>query len=140
MQLIDKQNDLSLALLDFFQKCFQSFLKLTTVFCTGNKRSHIKCKDFLVLKSIRHISSDNTLCQSLYGCRFTNTWLTDEYRIVLGFTGKNTDNMADLIVSADHRIKLSFPCSFHQVITILLEGIVGCLRIIARHTLITANL
>ena len=44
VQLIDKQNDLSVAVLHFLQHRFQAFLKLAPVFGACHQRTHIQCK------------------------------------------------------------------------------------------------
>ena len=87
MQFIDKEDDLAIGILNLIQNGFQTFLKLTTIFCTGDQCTHIQGKQLLVLQSFRYIPADNSLCQTLYGCRFADTRLTDQYRVILGLTG-----------------------------------------------------
>ena len=48
MQLIDKQNDLSVGVLYIVKYCFQTLLKLATVLCTCYQCAHVQCKQFLV--------------------------------------------------------------------------------------------
>ena len=49
MKLIDKENDLSLALLYLIQNRLQTFLKLAAVFRTRHQRAHIQGKQLLIL-------------------------------------------------------------------------------------------
>ena len=120
MQLIDKQDNLSIAVLHFLKNCFQTFLELAPVFCTGNKRSHIKGKDRLLFQPFRHVSADNTLRQSFYDCRFTDTRFTDQHRVVLRLTGKDTDHIADLFITADDRIKLLLSRALHKILSVFI--------------------
>ena len=139
MKLIDKQNDLSFALLHFLKYRFQTFLKLTTILGTCNQRTHIQGKNLLILKTFRYISCHNTLCQSLDGCCFTNARLTDENRVVLGLTGKDTDNIPDLHITADHRIKLLILRLLHKILTVFIQGIIGCLRVVTDNSLVSPD-
>ena len=86
MKFIDEKNDLPVAVFDFFQNGFQTFLKFTTVFGACYQCPHIQSKYDLVFQAIRHIPAHNTLCQSLYSCRLTYTGFTDENRIIFGLT------------------------------------------------------
>ena len=65
--VIDKEDDLAIGILNLIQNGFQTFLKLTTIFCTGDQCTHIQGKQLLVLQSFRYIPADNSLCQTLYG-------------------------------------------------------------------------
>ena len=139
MKLIDKQDDLTLTLLHFLKNCFQTFFKLTTILGACNQSTHIQSKNLLILKAFRYISGYNTLCQSLNGCCFTNARLTDENRIVFGLTGKNTDNIPNLRITADHRIKLLILRLLHKILTIFIQSIIGCLRVVTDNSLISSD-
>ena len=139
MKLIDKQDDLSFALLHFLKYRFQTFLKLATILGTCNQRTHIQGKNLLILKAFRYISCHNTLCQSLDGCCFTNARLTDENRVVLGLTGKDTDNIPNLHITADHRIKLLVLRLLHKILTVFIQGIIGCLRVVTDNSLVSSD-
>ena len=139
MQLINKQNDLSLALSDILQHSFQTLFKLTTIFGTCNKCAHIQCEDFLFFKAFRHITCNNSLCKTFDSCCFTNARLTDENRVVLGLTGKDTDNITDLHITADHRIKLLISGFLHKILAIFIQGVIGCLRVIADNSLVSSD-
>ena len=54
-------------------------------FCTGYQ-SPISEQNRFIFQTFRYIATDDSLCQSFYGCRFpAYTWLTDQYRIVFVF-------------------------------------------------------
>ena len=139
MKLINKQDNLTFAFLNFFQHSLQTFLKFASIFSSGYQSSHIQSKNFLVLQCFRHISCHDSLGKTFYGCSFTNARLTNENRVVLGLTGKDSDHITDLAVSSDNRIKLLASGFLYQVFTIFIQSIIGCLRIVAYHTLISTN-
>ena len=86
MQLIDEQDDLSFALLYFFQNSFQTFLKFTSIFSTGYQRTHIQGKQLLIFQAVRNITTDYSLRQTFYNGCFTNTRFTDQHRIIFGLS------------------------------------------------------
>ena len=139
MQLINKQNDPAIAVLHFFEDCFQTFLKLAAIFRSRYKSTHIKRKNRLLLQPFRHIAADNPLCQAFYNCSLSDTRLTDEHRVILSFAGKNADHIADLLISSDDRIELLVSCSFHQILSIFIQSIIGSFRIVAGHPLIPSD-
>ena len=138
MQLINEQNDLSFTLFHFIQNSFQTFFKLASVFCSCYQCAHIKGKQFLVFQSFRHIAADNSLRQSLYNSSLTYTRLADQNRIVLGLSGKDTHNVTDLAVTADDRIKLLISCTFHHVISVFFQCVIGSFRIIRSNSLVAS--
>ncbi len=139
MQLIDKQNDLSFTVLNFFENGLQSLLELTTVLRAGYQRAHIEGKDLLILQCLRNVTAYDTLRQAFDDRRFTNAGLTDQTRIVFRLTGQDTHDTTDLFITADDRIHLLRSGFFDQFGTVFLQGLVGRLRIIGGHTLVTAH-
>ena len=138
MQFIDKQNDFPFALSDFFQNSFQTFLEFTTVFCTGYQCTHIQSKNRFIFQTFRYIATDDSLCQSFYGCRFTYTWFTDQYRIVFCLSGKNTNHISNLAVTADDRIQLLISRTLYQILAVFFQCIVSCFRIIRSNSLVSS--
>ena len=139
MQLIDEKNNLAVALLDFSKNSLQTFLEFTSVLGTGYQCAHIQRINLLVLQAIRHIALDDTLCQTLDNCGLTYTRLTDQYRVVLRLTRKDTDNVTDLRITANDRIHLLGSCLAYQIFCILTQAVISCLRVITCHTLITSD-
>ena len=86
MQLINKQDDLSVAVLHIIQYSFQTLLKFAPVLRSGNQRTHIQRKNLFILQAFRYIAPDNTLCQSFCHRSFANTGFTDQHRIILRLT------------------------------------------------------
>ena len=138
MQFINKQDNLAFAVLHILQNCLQTFLKLTTVFGACYQCPHIQGKNLLILQSFRHISADNTLCQSFNYCCLTDTRFTDQHRIILGLPRQNPYYVTDLCISSNDRIHLLLTCLLYQFLAVLAQGIVGSFRIIGSHTLIAS--
>ena len=139
MQLIDKENNLSIRILDIIKNRLQTLLKLTTIFRTCDQRSHIQSEKFLIFQSFRDISLHNTLRQTFDHSGLTNTRFTDQHRIVFRLTRKDSNHITDLLISSDNRIQFLLSCTLHHIISVLLKCIVRCFRIIRCHSLITAD-
>ena len=120
VQLIDEQNDLSLALADFLQHGFETFFKFAPVFGSGHQSAHIQGENLLILQAFRHVAPDNPLGQSFYHSRFADAGLTDQHRIVFCLTGQNPDHIADLGITSDDRIELLLSGPLHQIGTVLI--------------------
>ena len=118
MQLIDKEDDLAVALFDFFQNGFQTLFKFSSVFCSCNQSSHIQCKNRLIFQSLRHISADDPLCQPFYGCRFSDPGLSDQDRIVLCLTRQDPDHISNLFVTSNDRIQFLISRPLHQILSV----------------------
>ena len=139
MKLINKQDDLTFALFYLFKNRFQTFLKFTTVFGTCYQCTHIQGKNFLILQCFWNISCYNSLCKTFHSGCFTNTRFTDENRIVLGLTGKNTDHIPDLTVTSDYRIQFLASCFLYKIFAVFIQCIVCGFRVIAYYTLIPTH-
>ena len=139
MQLIDEKNNLAVALLDLSKNSLQTFLEFTSVLGTGYQCAHIQRINLLVLQAIRHITLDDTLCQTLDNCGLTYTRLTDQYRVVLRLTRKDTDNVTNLRITTNDRIHLLGSCLAYQIFCILTQAVISCLRVITCHTLIASD-
>ena len=139
MQLINEQQNLSVAGLNLLQYRFQTLLKLAPVFGACHQGTHIEGKHLFILQGFRHIALDDTLRQPLHNGSLSNARLTDQYRVILGLSGKNPHYISYLAVTADDRIKLLLSRSLHQIITVFLQRLIGCLRIIAHNLLIASH-
>ena len=138
MNLIYEKNNSSLRFFNFVEDSLQSFLEFSPKLGSSNKGTHVQCKYCLILQAFRHIAVENTLGQSFYYCGLTYTRLTDEHRVVLSPSGKDLYGMSDFCISSDHRVKLSFPCHFHQVTAVLVKSIIIVLRILTCNPLISS--
>ena len=139
VQLINEEDDLALALLDLIQDALQALLKLTAVFCTGHQRTHVQAEHDAVLQVLGHIAAHDPLGQALGDGGLANTWLTDQAGVVLGLTGQDTDDVADLLITADHGVQLLLPGQIDQILAVLLQSVVGILGVVVGHALVAAH-
>ena len=139
VKLIDEEDDLAFALSYFLKNSFQTFLKFTTILGTCNQCSHIQRKNLLILKTFRNIAGNDSLCQSFDCCCLTDTRLTNQYRVILGLTGKNTDDIANLRISSDDRIQFLVSCLLDKILTVFVQSIVSCFRVVTDNSLIASH-
>ena len=135
VQLIDEEDDLALALLYLVQ----ALLELAAVLCTGHQSAHVQAEHDAVLQVLGHIAPDDTLGQTLGDGRLADARLTDEAGIVLGLTGQDADDVPDLLIATDDGVQLLLAGQIDQILTVLLEGIVGVLGVIVGHALVAAD-
>ena len=94
---------------------FQTFLKLTTIFCAGNKRAHIKRQQRFIGKRLWHLTIDDPLCQPFGNCGLANTWLANQHGVVFGTTRQNLHGAANLGLAANHRVQLAIARGIGQI-------------------------
>ena len=127
MQLIDEYDGATLILSDLLQYRFQTLFELTSVLSTRQESGHIERQDSLILKRVWHLSIHNPLSQSFNNGCLSHTRLTDQDGIIFSTSLQYLDGPTDLVITADHRIKLSHPSTFGQVEGVLLERLSGTL-------------
>ena len=140
VQLVDKQNDLSLGRRHFLQERFQPILKLAAIFRTGNHRTQIQRHNPLVAQRIRHIPAHHTTRQAFGNRRFAHARLADQHGIILCAPRQHLHHAANLIIPSNHRINFPFPRQSCEVLAILLQGLKFIFRIRIRHPLRSAHL
>ena len=115
MDLIDEQDDFSVAVHDFLYNPFQAFLKLSLIFGTCDERSEVQRVDHSALEVFRNVSIHDFLCDAFrYGC-LTHTWFSDQYRIILCPSAEDLQYSSYLLVSSDYRIEFSLRCPFVKI-------------------------
>ncbi|CDC30491.1 putative uncharacterized protein [Faecalibacterium sp. CAG:82] len=139
VQLINEEDDLALTLLDFVQHALQALLKLTAVFCTGHQSAHVQAEHGAVFQVLGHITADDPLGQTLCNGGLADARLTDEAGVVFRLTGQDADDVPDLLVTADDRVQLLLAGQIHQVLAVLLQGVVGVLGVVVGDTLVAAH-
>ena len=139
VQFIDEEDDLALGLLDLVQNALQAFLKLAAVFCTRNQCAHVQAEHGAVFQVLGHIAAHDTLGKALGNGSLADTGLTDQHRVVFALTGKDTDHIADLAVTADDRVQFVGASHLHKVLAVLFQCVVGILRVITRYPLIATH-
>ncbi len=93
----------------------------------------------LSLSAFGHVAADDALGQALDDGRLADARLADEDRVVLGPARQHLDDPADLVVPADDRVELARARLDGQVAAVLLEGLVGALRVLGRDALAAAD-
>ena len=125
--LINKQQNLSIRFYYLVENGFQSFLKLTPILGTSHQSTHIQGEQGLVLQGLRHIASHNSPSQSLYNSGFTNTWLTNQHRVVLGTAGQNLNGSSNFIITANNWIQLALTSHLGQITAVFFQSLVTIL-------------
>jgi len=139
VQLVDEEDDASVALLDLIEHGFQSFFKFAAEFCARDERAHIEREHFAVFQVVRHVAAHDTKGKSLCDRCFADARLTDEHRVVLRLTRENANHAADLIVTPDHGVKFLVARKFHQVLPVLVQHVISILGVVGRHRSVPAN-
>ena len=139
VQLVDKEDDAALGLFDLVEDGLQPLLKLAAVLGPGDQGTHVQGEDGLVLQGGGHVPLDDPLGQPLGDGGLAHAGLADEHRVVLALAAQDTDDVADFVVPADDRIQLVGPGPLHQVGAVLLQGVVGLLRVVGGHTLVAPH-
>ena len=138
MKFINEKNDLSVTVFHFFKNCFQTFLEFTTILRSCYQCSHIQRKDCLIFQSFRYISADDSLCKPFYNRSFTYTRFTDQHRVILCLTGQDTNHITDLFITSDDRIQFLISCFLNKILTVFIQCIISCFRIVRSNSLISS--
>ena len=139
MQFIDEEEDPALALADFLEDGLEALLEFAAELGAGDEAAHIEGEDGFILQAFRHVAADDPQGQALGDGGFADAGLADEDRVVLGFAGKNADDIPDFGIAADDRIQLLLPGQFDQIGTVFLQGIIGILGAVGGDTGGTAH-
>ena len=86
----------------------------------------------LSLSALGHVAADDALGEALDDGGLADARLADEHGVVLGPAAQDLDDAADLLVAADDRVELAGARLGGEVAAVLLEGLVGALRVRAR--------
>ena len=127
------------ASLDLLEDRLEALLELAAELGPGDQRAQVQRDDLLVLEGLGHVAADDALGQALDDGRLAHARLADQHRVVLGPAAEDLDDAADLLVAADHRVQLARAGLVGQVAAVLLQGLVGGLRVLARHALAAAH-
>ena len=74
--LVDEEDDVALTVGHLLDDALQPLLKLTLVFGTGHKSTHVERIELLVFQVFRHVATHNALGQSFGNGRLTRTRFT----------------------------------------------------------------
>ena len=133
MQLIDKQNDLTLGGFDLFEHSLQTIFELAAIFRTGQHRTKIKSHQALIPERLRNVAGYDSLRQPFDDRRFTDAGFADQNRIVFGSSREHLNRAPDLIVPADHGIEFSLARLIGEIASVF------CQRLIIRLGVLIGN-
>ena len=140
VQLVDERDDLAFALLDLVQYRLEPLLELAAVLRAGHHRAQVQRYQALAAQRLRHVAGDHALSQPLDYGGLAHAGLADEHGVVLGPPGQYLDDPPDLGVPADHRVQAAGPGLPGQVDAVLLQRLVGTLRVLRRDPRVPAYL
>ena len=132
VQLVDEQQDASLALAHLFEHGLEPFLKFAAVLCARDQRAHIEREDGLVLQSLGHVAAHDALRQTLGDGRLADARLTDEHGVIFRFAREDADDVADLLIAADDRVHLALAGTLDKVGAVLFQRVIGVLGVVTR--------
>src|SRR5919204_4790985 len=139
VQLVDEQDDLTLALSDLLEDGLQALLELAAVLRAGKQRSDVEREDPLVLETLGYVAAHDALREALDDRRLADARLADEDRVVLRAPRQHLDDAADLLVAPDDRVDLVLAREVGQVAPVLVERLVLALGVLVAHALVAAD-
>ena len=77
VDFVDEKDDAPFAFRHFVDDGFQTFLKLSFVFGTGDKRAHVEGVELFVFQVLRYVAPQDTMSQSFHDGRLTRTRFAD---------------------------------------------------------------
>ena len=144
VQLVDEQDHPALALLDLLEDALQPLLELAAELRAGDQRAHVQGHQLAVLQPGGHVLLDDPLGKALGDGRLADAGLADQHGVVLGLTGQDADDVANLVIAADDRVQLLVqllrPGLLGQVDAVLEQRVIGVLRVFAGHAGVAPHL
>ena len=131
VELVDEEDDLPLGGGDLLEHGLQPLLELAAVLGAGHHRAQVQRDQPLVLQALGHVAVDDAPREPLDDGRLAHAGLADEHRVVLGAPAEHLDDAADLLVAADDRVELAGAGRLGEVAPVLLQRLVGVLRLLA---------
>ncbi|SPT55496.1 Protein of uncharacterised function (DUF3170) [Schaalia odontolytica] len=129
VQLVDEGNDLTVRARDLREDSLEALFKLAAILRTGNHRGHIQGDETLVTQRLGNITRDNALSETFDDGSLADAGFTDQDRVVLRAPGEDLDDTADLVVTANNRVKLSFARNLSEVTAVLGQSLERTLRV-----------
>ena len=124
VNLIDEEDDLTVAFDHFLYHSLQSLLELALILGSRDERAHVQGIYLPVLQVLRDLPVNNLAGNSFGDGCLTHTRFTYKNRVVLGPARKNLQDPSYLVVPAYHRVELSFCSELIEVHCILAQKFV----------------
>jgi len=121
VQLIDEQDDI-FTVDGFVEALFQALLKFATVFAAGQHAGHVQGDDALALQRFGDVSGNDPLGQAFSDGGFTDTWFTDQARIVLRPPAQDLHHPVHLFLAANDRVEFAISGHLGQVAAEFVQG------------------
>ena len=139
MKLINKEDYLTFAFCYFGNKSLKSLFKLAAELCTGYKASKIQGKEAFVFKTVRNVPTGNSAGKAFYNGSFTNSRLTNDYRIIFCTTAKHLHYTADFFISANYRVNFILTGKSCKVTAIFFQRTHCAFGILGIYSLVSAD-
>src|ERR1700692_2675006 len=139
VEFVDKENDLSRGIFDFFPDSLEAVFKFAAIFCSGEHGAEVECDDALVLEHFRHVAGDDALGEAFDDGGLAHAGFADEHGIVFGAARKNLNDATDFFVTADDRVELAAAGLFGQVAGVFFQRLKLGFGILVGHFLRTTN-
>ena len=140
VQLVDEEDHLALGRLNFLEHGLEPLLEFAAEFRAGDQRAHVEHDDPTMPEALRHVAAHDTLGQPFDDRGLADARVADQHRIVLGPTGQDLNDAADLVVAPDDRVELALPRGLRQVASVALQGLVRGFGVAAGDPLAPAHL
>ena len=127
MQLVDKQDDPPVALLDFVEHGLEPLFKLAAVLGSRNQRAHIQREHLSVFQVVRHVPAYDSQREPFRDCGLADARLADENGVVLRFTREDADDAADFLVPPDDRVELLILRQLNKVLAVFGQNVISAL-------------
>ena len=116
---------------DLLEDGLEALLELAAVLGPGHHRAQVQRDQPLVLEALGDVAVDDAPGEALDDGGLAHAGLADEHRVVLGAPAQHLDDPADLLVAADDRVELAGAGRVGEVAPVLLQRLVGVLRLLA---------
>ena len=140
VQLINEQNDFTLAGGDFLEERLEPFFKFTTILGPGNHRAQIHGHEPFVFQGFRHITAHDAAGQAFGNGGLAHARFADEDGIVFGATGEHLHDAADFLVATDDGVNLPLPGQGGEVTAVFFKGLEFSFRLLIGHPLVAAQI
>ena len=120
VDLINHENDV-VVLLDLVHELLEPLLELSPVLGSRDEQAHVQGHDLLALDGLRHVAAGDALSESLGDGGLTDTWLSNQARVILGTTAQNLGDALNLLGTAHDRVQASLLGALGEVGSVLLE-------------------
>ncbi len=140
VDFIDEENDSSFRGSNFLHDGLEPLFEFTAVFRARDERPDIQFPDRLVLQGLGNIAFEDTPSESFDNGGLSDTWITDQNRVVLALSRENLHDSSDFVISSDDGINLAGCDILDEVSTVFLQGLILNFRIVGCDMIVSTDL